>query len=87
MTIKTRGKPRTTRAVEETVVENKKKVAVAKNKKAKIEQPVIIPVPEIMPEPEPAILPIRVQDSIVRTVLDRLNGKSVILHGIDRTKT
>ena len=36
---------------------------------------------------KPAILPIKTQNSIIRTVLDRLDGKSVILHGIDRTKS
>lgn len=74
MTISTRRKPRKTEAAEETVVENNKNDVVAvRNKKSKTEQP--------------AILQARVQDSVVRTVLDRLDGKSVILHGIDRTRT
>ena len=34
-----------------------------------------------------ATLPVEDQNSIIRTVLDRLSGKSVILHGIERTKS
>lgn len=38
-------------------------------------------------EIQSAVLPLQVQNSILRTVLDRLDGKSVILHGIERTKS
>lgn len=34
-----------------------------------------------------AVLPLKTQNLIIRTVLDRLDGKTVILHKIDRTKS
>lgn len=74
MTIKARGRPRKTENVEQIPVAVKEKAQNNKNKKIKVDQ-------------EGAILPVQTQAAIVRTVLDRLDGKSVILHGIDRTRT
>lgn len=71
MTIKARGRPRKTEITVQ--IPANEKAINAKNKKVKI-------------EPRTVILPVETQASIVRTVLDRLDGKSVILHGIDRTR-
>ena len=34
-----------------------------------------------------AVLPVEKQNLIIRKVLDRLDGRSVILHGIEKTKS
>lgn len=34
-----------------------------------------------------AVLPVEKQKLIIRNVLDRLDGRSVILHGIEKTKS
>lgn len=52
--------------------------AVPKNKRVK-KSPVAVQTP--------AVLSLKTQNSIIRTVLDRLDGKSTILHGIDRSKS
>jgi len=86
--LNSKGNKMTTRstrskAVKETVKETIKEVleiadiSEPKNKRLKKSVNVI----------KPAILPLKTQNSIIRTVLDRLDGKSVILHGIDRTKS
>lgn len=50
------------------------------NKKAKSKKPSSISIPT-------ASVSIKEQNLIVRTILDRLDGKSVILNGIERTKS
>lgn len=66
-------------AVNGTVKELVKNVTESKNKKLKKAAAGVVK--------QEAVLPLKTQNSIIRTVLDRLDGKSVILHGIDRTKS
>lgn len=79
---------RTTRSSSRAIKESSVKEAVKevfnnatepKNKKLKKAAAAIVK--------QEAVLPLKTQNSIIRTVLDRLDGKSVILHGIDRTKS
>lgn len=70
------------KAVKEIVIESVKEIApvadVSEPNIKKLKKSVIV---------KPAVLPLKIQNSIIRNVLDRLDGKSVILHGIDRTKS
>lgn len=75
---------RTTRSSSRAIKESSVKEVVnnvtePKNKKLKKAAAAIVK--------QEAVLPLKTQNSIIRTVLDRLDGKSVILHGIDRTKS
>lgn len=70
------------KAVKETIKESVKEISdvadILEPNNKKLKQSVVV---------KPEVLPLKTQNSVIRNVLDRLDGKSVILHGIDRTRS